>query len=593
MTIVIVRPPLQQASIEPLKSNLRNDDLVYTNSKRLATLRPNTNQVGEPSHEQLIKVASQQKIIMVYPNTSVFNRDLNLLREFAIEPIMVVGDKEVSFPKQIDQKDCLMTPNGAQLRPYQQQLVDFALETKRSALFVDMGLGKTLATLATINELFSTNRIPHHKPVLIIGPKMVALDTWSREVEKWGYDIDVLVNVGLAKKKRDQLFEQVRNIKKPTILTTNPEQLSNILSAFGGGHESPFDMVVVDELSMFKSHNSQRFEKLQWLTHDVSYFIGLTGTPAPNSLLDIWSELVLVDPQIKYRLGDNFFKYRGYYFEPDMMDRRTGQIYSWKLQRGAEDAIYEKIEPYVISMRGNGLIDIPDVTYTNEYVEMNRKAETVYKYLDSEIRKELRELEASGERGVVSAQTGDAELVISNKAILKSKLIQLATGAIYDNEIHDDGTNFTVFHDAKIQKLKELVEVSTSPVLIYYNFISDLERIKSVLPDAVLLDTKSKSVKDIIKQWNDGKISVMLANPRSVGHGLNLQDGGHIIIWFSLTWFNEVYRQANKRLHRSGQKHPVQIIHIVTRNTADEEVLPRINGKEEGQQDLLDALQSE
>lgn len=132
-----------------------------------------------------------------------------------------------------------MTPNGAQLRPYQQQLVDFALETKRSALFVDMGLGKTLATLATINELFSTNRIPHHKPVLIIGPKMVALDTWSREVEKWGYDIDVLVNVGLAKKKRDQLFEQVRNIKKPTILTTNPEQLSNILSAFGGGHESP------------------------------------------------------------------------------------------------------------------------------------------------------------------------------------------------------------------------------------------------------------------------------------------------------------------------------------------------------------------
>ena len=530
---------------------------------------------------------------MVYPNTSVFNRDLNLLREFAIEPIMVVGDKEVSFPKQINQKDCLMTPNGAQLRPYQQQLVDFALETKRSALFVDMGLGKTLATLATINELFSTNRITHHKPVLIIGPKMVALDTWSREVEKWGYDIDVLVNVGLTKKKRDQLFEQVRNIKKPTILTTNPEQLSNILSAFGGGHESPFDMVVVDELSMFKSHNSQRFEKLQWLTHDVSYFIGLTGTPAPNSLLDIWSELVLVDPQIKYRLGDNFFKYRGYYFEPDMMDRRTGQIYSWKLQRGAEDAIYEKIEPYVISMRGNGLIDIPDVTYTNEYVEMNRKAEAVYKYLDSEIRKELRELEASGERGVVSAQTEDAELVISNKAILKSKLIQLATGAIYDNEIHDDGTNFTVFHDAKIQKLKELVEVSTSPVLIYYNFISDLERIKSVLPDAVLLDTKSKSVKDIIKQWNDGKISVMLANPRSVGHGLNLQDGGHIIIWFSLTWFNEVYRQANKRLHRSGQKHPVQIIHIVTRNTADEEVLPRINGKEEGQQDLLDALQSE
>lgn len=593
MTIVIVRPPLQQASIEPLKSNLHNDDLVYTNSKRLATLRPNTNQVGEPSHEQLIKVASQQKIIMVYPNISVFNRDLNLLREFAIEPVMIVGDKEVSFPKQIDKKDCLITPTGARLRPYQQQLVDFALETKRSALFVDMGLGKTLATLATINELFSTNRISNSKPVLIIGPKMVALDTWSREVEKWGYDIDVLVNVGLTKKKRDQLFEQVRNIKKPTILTTNPEQLSNILSAFGGDGESAFDMVVVDELSMFKSHDSQRFEKLQWLTHNVSYFIGLTGTPAPNSLLDIWSELVLVDPQIKYRLGDNFFKYRGYYFEPDMMDRRTGQIYSWKLQKGAEDAIYEKIEPYVISMRGNGLVDIPDVTYANEYVEMNRKAEAVYKYLDSEIRKELRELEASGERGVVSAQTEDTELVISNKAILKSKLIQLATGAIYDNEIHDDGTNFTVFHDAKIQKLKELVEVSTSPVLVYYNFISDLERIKLALPDAVLLDTKSKSVKDIIKQWNNGKIPVMLANPRSVGHGLNLQDGGHTIIWFSLTWFNEVYRQANKRLHRSGQKHPVQIIHIVTRNTADEEVLPRINGKEEGQQDLLEALQSE
>lgn len=593
MTIVIIRPPLQQVSIEPLKLNLTNNDLVYTNSKRLTTLRPNTKQVGEPNHEQLLKVATQQRIIMVYPNQSVFRRDIELLRAFIIPPIMIVGDKEVTFPKKIEVVDCLTTPNGAQLRPYQQQLVDFALKTKRSALFVDMGLGKTLATLATINELFSKNKISHNKPVLIVGPKMVALDTWSREVEKWGYNIDVLVNIGLTKKKRDALFEQVRQVKRPTILTTNPEQLSNILSAFGGGHERPFDMVVVDELSMFKSADSQRFEKLQWLTHDVSYFMGLTGTPAPNSLLDIWSQLVLVDPQVKYRLGDNFFKYRSYYFEPDITNPRTGVIYSWKLQKGAEDAIYEKIEPYVISMRGGGLVDIPEVTYTNEYVEMNRKASEVYKYLDSEVRQQLRENEKNDEHGAVAADADGSEVLISNNAILKSKLLQLATGAIYDNEPHENGETYTVFHDAKIQKLKELVEVSTSPVLIYYNFVSDLERIKKALPDSVLLDTKSKSVKDVIKKWNDGKIPVMLANPRSVGHGLNLQDGGHIIIWFSLTWFNEVYRQANKRLHRSGQKHPVQIIHIVTRNTADEEVLPRINNKEEGQQDLLDALQSE
>ena len=591
MKIIIVRPPLQQSSIALLKPWAGNEELVYTNSDLLVKLRPNTRKVDEPNQEQLEKANAIHELMFVYPNIDNLKRDAGNLNKLPGQKRVIVDGRAVNVedyvPREIDPTKCLRTPNGAQLRYYQQQLVDFTMERKRVGLFVDMGLGKTLATLATVDELFKKGSLSPDKPILVIAPKMVALDTWSREAEKWGYDIDVLINIGLTKKKREALFEKARNVTKPTLLTTNPEQLEHIKTAFSD-RINPFQMIIVDELSLFKSATSKRFEYLQELSERLEYFVGLTGTPAPNSLLDVWSQLVIINPNIKYELGRTFFQYRNHFFAPDVVNPRTGVVFSWKLNPGAEEAIYQKIEPHVISMRGAGLVDIPDVTYTNEYVYMDKKSKKVYDYFDKEIRKELSGLD-QGEQ--LNVQTGANEVTIANSAILKSKLLQLATGAMYDADSTVSERKYTVFHDAKIEKLKELINVANSPVLVFYNFVSDLERIQKAIPCIAVLDTKDKNANALIKKWNEGRIPVLLANPASTGHGLNLQDGGHIIVWFSQTWRNEVYRQANKRLHRSGQKHPVQIIHIVTKDTADEEVVPRIDEKEERQQGLLSALQ--
>lgn len=591
MKIIIVRPPLQQSSIALLKPWAGNEELVYTNSDLLVKLRPNTKKVDEPNQEQLEKANAIHELMFVYPNIDNLKRDAGNLNKLPGQKRVIVDGRAVNVedyaPREIDPTKCLRTPNGAQLRYYQQQLVDFTMERKRVGLFVDMGLGKTLATLATVDELFKKGSLSPDKPILVVAPKMVALDTWSREAEKWGYDIDVLINIGLTKKKREALFEKARNVTKPTLLTTNPEQLEHVKTAFSD-RINPFQMIIVDELSLFKSATSKRFEYLQELSERIEYFIGLTGTPAPNSLLDVWSQLVIINPNIKYELGRTFFQYRNHFFAPDVVNPRTGVVFSWKLNPGAEEAIYQKIEPHVISMRGSGLVDIPDVTYTNEYVYMDKKSKKVYDYFDKEIRKELSGLD-QGEQ--LNVQTGANEVTVANSAILKSKLLQLATGAMYDSDSTVSERKYTVFHDAKIEKLKELINVANSPVLVFYNFVSDLERIQKAIPDIAVLDTKDKNANTLIKKWNEGRIPVLLANPASTGHGLNLQDGGHIIVWFSQTWRNEVYRQANKRLHRSGQKHPVQIIHIVTKDTADEEVVPRIDEKEEQQQGLLSALE--
>lgn len=500
MKIIIVRPPLQQSSIALLKPWAGNEELVYTNSDLLVKLRPNTRKVDEPNQEQLEKANAIHELMFVYPNIDNLKRDAGNLNKLPGQKRVIVDGRAVNVedyvPREIDPTKCLRTPNGAQLRYYQQQLVDFTMERKRVGLFVDMGLGKTLATLATVDELFKKGSLSPDKPILVIAPKMVALDTWSREAEKWGYDIDVLINIGLTKKKREALFEKARNVTKPTLLTTNPEQLEHIKTAFSD-RINPFQMIIVDELSLFKSATSKRFEYLQELSERLEYFVGLTGTPAPNSLLDVWSQLVIINPNIKYELGRTFFQYRNHFFAPDVVNPRTGVVFSWKLNPGAEEAIYQKIEPHVISMRGAGLVDIPDVTYTNEYVYMDKKSKKVYDYFDKEIRKELSGLDQGDQLNV---QTGANEVTIANSAILKSKLLQLATGAMYDADSTVSERKYTVFHDAKIEKLKELINVANSPVLVFYNFVSDLERIRKAIPGIAVLDTKDKNANALTKQ---------------------------------------------------------------------------------------------
>ena len=590
--IIIVRPPLQQSSINVLKPWAPTHQEIYTNSELLAKIRPNTKKVEEPSIDQLKRAQETHDVVFVYPSIERLKREASLLSELPGEKKVIVDGRRVNVEDYLSKipipNNLLTTPNGATLRVYQQQLVDFILKRKRVGLFVDMGLGKTLATLAAVNELFQTKKLNPTKPVLVVAPKMVALDTWAREVDKWGYDMNVLINIGLTKPKRRKLFDEMRAVTKPTIVTTNPEQLKSIIEEFQ--YENPFELIVVDELSLFKSAQSQRFEHLQALTENLSYFIGLTGTPAPNSLLDVWSQLVVINPDVKYDLGHTFYQYRSHFFSPDVTNPKTGVVFSWKINKGAEDVIYEKIEPYVVSLRGNNLVDIPSVNYVNEFVTMDARSKDIYDYFDKEIRKQLKDLD-SGES--ISVNTDANTVTVANSAILKSKLLQLATGAMYD-ETSETGVrkSYTVFHDKKIEKLKEIIETSTSPILVFYNYISDLERIQQAIKGTTLLDTKSPTVNQTIKKWNEGKIPVLLANPKSTGHGLNLQEGGHIIIWFSLTWNNEAYRQANKRLHRPGQTHAVNIIHIVTKDTADEEIRPRIDNKEDGQQELLENLEA-
>lgn len=494
--------------------------------------------------------------------------------------------------KKYKPEELITTPNGATLRQYQQQMVDFVIEKKRAGLFVDMGLGKTLATLATINKLLELGELDPRKPVLIVAPITVALDTWSREAAKWGYDFDVEINIKLSKKKRNALFDKIsRPLDKLTLVTTNPAQLDNIVNYFG--NRMPFSMFIIDELSMFKSPTAKRFTTMETIGSQCKYAIGLTGTPAPNNLLDIWSQLMIIDPNNRKRFGQNFYIYREQFFEPDVKSR-TGQVYKWKLKANAEYEIMNRMKHSVIAMQSQGLVDLPDIIYDNRYVRLPAKAQKVYDEMDDEIRKILsKHQDDFGFMAEYETDDGD-EIVIANSAVLTSKLAQLSSGAIYNNwsnvaEQEQDEVGYTEFHDVKLQALKDIVDNSTSPILVFFYFKSELERLKDYI-EFEHLDPNRPDFQDVISRWNRGEIPVLLAHPASAGHGLNLQDGGHTIVWLTTTWSNEQYRQANKRLHRSGQKNTVTVIHLIAEGTIDEEIVSRLDEKEAGQSKIMSGL---
>lgn len=488
--------------------------------------------------------------------------------------------------------NCLKTPNGATLRPYQQQLVDFILEKKRAGLFVDMGLGKTLSTLATINELNKQHKLDVTRPILIVAPIMVALDTWSREAEKWGYDFDVIINIHKTGKKRQELFEDLLVPKsKPTLLTTNPAQLGPLLKFLESkGQSDLFQVAIVDELSQFKSVKTNRFKQLTALTKQSEYFIGLTGTPAPNNLLDLYSEVVSIDPKIKYKLGYNFFQYRSDYFRPEYTSP-TGVVYRWGLKPHSEQKIYDAVRSNVVSMKSEGLIDLPKIVFDNRYVTLPKKAHNIYMKLATKIRKQV----AAAESKVNIKIDDEQDITIANSAVLTSKLLQLSSGAIYNDrdeiEADPDSSDYKVYQDEKFKMLKDIVDTSDSPILVFFYFKSELERMKKYFDFDYLDPSKPSEAKTLIKRWNKGEIPVLVAHPASAGHGLNLQDGGHIMVWLTLPWSNEQYRQSIKRLYRSGQTHPVSVIHIIAQDTVDEDVLQKLDLKEDGQSRLMNALE--
>ena len=584
---LIVRGQPSQSLINFLKPWLAKE-VLWTNSKELTTLNPH--QITYRKLDQLLREQDALELVISYQSMSDLTNDAIFMSHIHTPRVLIDG-KPIRYHQNTKDKSgtqrTIITPNGATLRPYQVQMVDFVKEKMRAGLFVDMGLGKTLATLAILNELFQEGKLDSNRPVLIVAPRMVALDTWSREAAKWGYDIDVLINIGLTPKKRNECFDKLKTVNKPTILTTNPEQLENLITYLNHNQlKDLFDCIIIDELSMFKSHTTKRFSAMEILGRNCRYFIGLTGTPAPNSLLDVWSQMITIDPHNKQLLGPNYYVYRERYFLPDIIDKRTGQVYKWKLKPGADKAIYKQLSYSALSMRSEGLINLPDVTYVNEMIKLPPKALKEYKRLDKEIRQTLRDTEDQ-----TQIELNDNIVTIANSAILASKLLQVASGAVYNDILENEhnNTGYVEIHTEKLKRLKEMIETASSPILVFYNFKSDIERARKLI-DFEELDPKNPNVTDTIARWNNGEIPVLFAHPQSTGHGLNLQDGGHTVVWLTMTWLNEVYRQANKRLHRSGQKNPVQIIHLIAEGTIDEEVVSRIDKKEEGQQALLNAL---
>lgn len=392
--------------------------------------------------------------------------------------------------------------------------------------------------------------------------------TWNREIDKWDHlKILRISNVLGTQAKR------IRALNQPAdIYVINRENVQWIVDYYR--NDWPFDMVVIDEMSSFKSHAAKRFRALANVRNHITRIIGLTGTPAPNGLMDLWSQLYLLDSG--ERLEKKITHYREKYFEPDQRDRNT--VFSYRPKAGAEETIQGKISDICVSMKAEDYISLPDITYDVVPVVLDEKAAKAYKDLE---RKMLIEIDPATIVSVTSA------------AALSNKLLQLCNGAIYseDREVH-------VIHDCKLEAFQEVIEqLNGQPALVFYNFRHDIPRIKSVLekikrPDGKPLVVKELDTKEEELAWNNREIDILLTHPASAAYGLNLQDGGNHIIWFGLNWSLELYLQANKRLHRQGQKQKV-IVHILAvEGGRDEDVIQALEDKDKAQESLLLSLKA-
>lgn len=436
---------------------------------------------------------------------------------------------------------------------YQEYARNWIIDKEKSGLFLDMGLGKSVITLTAIDDLmfdyFEVSK------VLVIAPLRVAESTWDAEINKWDHLKGLRMSKVLGSEK-----ERLKGLYTPAdIYIINRENVTWLVDNLKSSWD--FDMVVIDELSSFKSHKSQRFKSLRKVRPLINRIVGLTGTPSPNGLIDLWSQVYLLDGG--ERLGKTITGYRDRYFLPDKRNQHI--IFSYKLKDEAEDSIYEKIEDICISMKAKDYLNLPE--RINNIVPVVLKDKERYNKLEKDLLLELEE----------------GDIVANNAAALTNKLLQFANGAIYD----EDG-KVTVIHDDKLKALDDLIEAANGkPVLVFYSFIHDKTRIVERYKNAKTLDTAED-----IKKWNDGEIEILLAHPASAGHGLNLQSGGHIIIWFGLTWSLELYMQANARLDRQGQKQTVIIHHLVAKDTVDEDVMKALENKEVGQEALLNAVRA-
>lgn len=447
--------------------------------------------------------------------------------------------------------------NRENLHDYQERCVQHILDHEGCGLFLDMGLGKTISTLTAVEELMY-DRFEIQK-VLVIAPKKVAEVTWSGEIEKWEHvkHLKISLVLGSEKERKQALWQ------KADIYVINRENVAWLVGYYGNAF--PFDMLVIDELSSFKNHQSQRFKSLKKVRPKIKRVVGLTGTPSPNGLIDLWSQMYLID--MGERLGKTIGIYRNNYFHAG---RSKGHIvYEYRLNKGCDDVLYNKISDICISMKAEDYLELPDKVVRDVPVHLPTKVQKAYEDF---------------ERDQV-LQIIDTEITAVNAAALTTKLLQFAGGAIYDEEkgVHE-------VHDAKLEQLDEIVEgLNGESVLIFYSYKHELARIKKRLKAYKPVELKTP---DDVADWNAGKIQVLLAHPASAGHGLNLQKGGRNIIWFSTPWSLELYLQANARLYRQGQTKPVMIFRLVAKKTHDTRVIGALKRKNTGQEALMEATKS-
>lgn len=438
---------------------------------------------------------------------------------------------------------------------YQKYATDFISNNPVAAVFLEMGLGKSVITLTAIEELIY-NRFEVSK-VLVIAPLRVARDTWPAEIEKWNHlkNIRYSIVIGTETERKTALK------KDADIYLINRENVDWLITK--SNHSFDFDMVVIDELSSFKSYSAKRFKSLLKVRPKIKRMVGLTGTPSSNGLMDLWAEFRILD--LGERLGRYITHYRNNYFLPDK--RNAQMVFSYKPRSGAEDAIYKQIGDITISMKSADYLQMPECVMNEVPVYLSDTERAVYEKLCANMVVQLK----------------DKEIDAANAAALSGKLLQMANGAVYDeNSISAN------LHDRKLDALEDLIEgANGKPVLIAYWFNHDLERIKQRF--------KVREIKTStdIKNWNNGDIPVAVIHPASAGHGLNLQSGGSTLIWFGLTWSLELYQQTNARLWRQGQNETVIIHHIIAKGTMDENVMLALSRKEKTQANLIDAVKAQ
>lgn len=437
---------------------------------------------------------------------------------------------------------------------YQEYATNFILSHPIAAILLEMGLGKSVITLTAIFDLTLDSFLI--RKVLVIAPLRVARDTWPAEINKWDHLSGLTYSVAIG----NEAQRKAALLQRAQVYLINRENVDWLIN--DSGIPFDYDMVVIDELSSFKSNSSKRFRALRKVRPGVKRIVGLTGTPSSNGLMDLWAEIGILD--MGQRLGRYISHFRSAYFVPDKRNQQI--IFTYKPKPGAEEAIYRLISDITISMKNTDYLKLPDLVINEIPVFLSEDERQHCEIMKSEM--------------VLSLKGKEIDAV--NAAALSNKLLQMANGAVYD------GNGGVVrIHDRKLDALEDVIEAANGkPVLIAYWYKHDLERIMERFPVSRLDNAES------IKRWNDGEIPVAVIHPASAGHGLNLQAGGSCLVWFGLTWSLELYQQTNARLWRQGQKDTVIIHHIVAKNTIDEQVMKALKLKDKTQTALIDAVKA-